>query len=148
MSGPATIDVMTAVQAQIVAQCAGIGAGLAVGLTPPIRVDAKSDVFCYLVHMMPPEDKPIAAGTVIQRTHHIHVRLWMRTPDDASETLFLAFSDAISYAFFQDQKLGGLANSTTFTPVNLPPYYDLSGTILRQRVWEMAVVTRFTVSMQ
>jgi hypothetical protein len=80
---------MTAVQARIVAQCAGIGAGLAVALTPPVKVDAKSDVFCYLVHLMPPEDKIVVANAQIQRTHHIHIRLWMRTPDDTSETLFL-----------------------------------------------------------
>jgi hypothetical protein len=148
VSGPATIDVMTAVQARIVAQCAGIGAGLAVALTPPVKVDAKSDVFCYLVHLMPPEDKIVVANAQIQRTHHIHIRLWMRTPDDTSETLFLQYSDAISYAFFQYQTLGGIAYSTTLSPVNLPPYYDLSGTILRQRVWNLAAIERFVVQMQ
>jgi hypothetical protein len=148
MSARPTVDLLNAIRARIAAECAGIGAGLAVALTAPLKADPAQDVLCYVLDLAPPEDSIKTAGATIQRTHRIEIRLWMRTPDDAAEGTFLAYTDSISSAFYQYQTLGGIATRVTLAPANAPPYFDLNGTIRRQRVWRMAVVQQFTVVMQ
>lgn len=148
MSAHPTVDLLNAIRARITSQCAGIGAGLPVALTAPLKADPKEDLLCYVLDLAPPDDSIKTAGATIQRTHRIEIRLWMRTPDDAAEGTFLAYADTISSAFYQYQMLGGIATKVTLAPANAPPYFDLNGTIRRQRVWTMAVVQQFTVIMQ
>jgi hypothetical protein len=148
MSAESTVELLNAVRARIAAECAGIGGGLAVALTAPLKADPALDVLCYVLDLAAPDDTIKTAGATIQRTHHFELRLWMRTPDDAAETTFLAYADAISSAFYQSQTLGGIATRVTLAPAQAPPYFDLNGTIRRQRVWALTVVQQFTVVMQ
>lgn len=146
MSIPATIDVMNAVKARVEAVCAPLGA-LTVALTPPLAPDPNADMLAYLLHLAPAADTIKTAGATFNHIHRIEIGLWARTPDDAAETLLLAYSDAISGAFFQHKTLGGLANDAVLTVPAFPPYIRVGATTYRQRVWELEVTQRFAVTL-
>lgn len=148
MSAPPVMSVMTPVRERITEQCNLVASFPAVRLSPPITKDPTEDILCYALHLAAPEDTLKAAGGVMQRLHRIELRLWMRTPDDTTEEAFLAFGDAISSAFFQDQRLGGVADQSTLKSAARPPYIRIGAITYRQRVWSLEVVQRFQVTME
>jgi hypothetical protein len=139
--------VVDAARARLASRCAGIVTpDLAFGKGAPISLDPKRDVDAYVLHLHP-EDIQRATGTVYRRTHHIQVRLWVRTPDDASETLFLTLCDAIDAAFYQDQGMGIGMKSATVAAQRAAPYIQMGNVVRRQRVWELLAVEDFLASL-
>jgi hypothetical protein len=138
--------VVDAVRNRLTSQCAGVVTPDPVfGKAAPLTILATDDVLAYVLHLRP-DDVQHATGGLYRRTHAIQIRLWVRTPDDASETAFLTLCDRIDAAFFafQGLGLGATLHSATLTVPDLPPYIRLGDQERRQRVWHLAVVEDYT----
>jgi hypothetical protein len=139
--------VVDAARDRLTARCAGIATpDVTFGKAAPVRIDRTVDINAYVLHLWP-EDVPRQTGTVIRRTHHMQARLWVRAPDDASESLFLALCDAVEAAFFGFQGMGIGMKSAAIRAIQAPAYIAQGNEERRQRVWELAAVEDYVVTL-
>jgi hypothetical protein len=139
--------IVDATKNRLTIQCAGIVTpDVVFGKAAPFTLVATQDVDAYVLHLYPEDE--LRAGTLMRRTHYLQVRLWVRTPDDPSEALFLSLCDAIEGAFHGDQSLGqGTVHSATMASQSAPAYIQMGSVVRRQRVWELRVVEDYTTTL-